>query len=110
MLVRFYITNSGRSPIEEFLQELSQDARSDFFDAVSLLSLGKVLSLPLSRSLSNIHPGLHELRIRDRAGQVRIFYYMKKGEAIYMVHAFRKKTQQLPQREIEVVLKRLKEV
>jgi len=110
MIVRFYITGSGRSPVEEFLQEMSEEARADFFDAVSLLTAGKVLSMPLSRPLSNIHAGLHELRIRDRAGQVRIFYFIKKGEAIYMVHAFRKKTQQLPQREIEIILKRLKEV
>ncbi len=110
MVVRFYITSSGRSPVEEFLQGASQEARCDFFDAVSLLSAGQILSMPLSRPLANIYPGLHELRIRDRAGQIRIFYYLKKGEAIYMVHAFRKKTQKLPHKEIEIVLRRLKEV
>lgn len=35
---------------------------------------------------------------------------MKKGDAIYVVHAFRKRTQHLPQKEVEVVLKRLKGV
>lgn len=96
--------------MEEFIRGASQEAQSDFFDAILLLSVGKSLSLPHSRPLSSIHLGLHELRIRDQAGQIRIFYYVKKGDAIYMIHAFRKKTQQLPQREIEVVLKRLKEV
>jgi phage-related protein len=110
MDVRVYTTSSGRSPVEEFVRGASQEAQNDFFDAVLLLSAGKSLSLPHSRPLANIHPGLHELRIHDRAGQIRIFYYVKKGDAIYMIHAFRKKTQQLPQREIEVALKRLKEV
>ena len=28
--------------------------------------------MPLSRNLANIRPGLHELRFRDKAGQVRV--------------------------------------
>ena len=55
-------------------------------------------------------PGLHELRVRDQAGQVRVFYYLKRGEAIYLIHALRKKTQQIPPRELEIVLKRIKEI
>ncbi len=96
--------------MEEFLAELSDEARSDFFDAVSLLVSGKTLSMPVSRPLSSLRTGLHELRIRDRVGSVRFFYYMKRADAIYMVHGFRKKTQQWPQREVHVVLKRLKEL
>ena len=66
--------------------------------------------MPLSRNLSSIHHGLHELRLKDRAGQIRIFYYLKRDDAIYMLHAFRKKTQELPRREIDVALRRLKEI
>ncbi|MBL7670522.1 MAG: type II toxin-antitoxin system RelE/ParE family toxin [Bdellovibrionaceae bacterium] len=40
----------------------------------------------------------------------RFFYFVKKADGLYFVHAFKKKTQELPQKEIEVVLKRLKEV
>lgn len=79
-------------------------------DAVNLLAAGQVLSMPLSRNLSGIALGLHELRLRDRAGQVRVFYFIKRGEAIYMLHAMRKKTQEIPKRDIEIILKRLKEV
>lgn len=66
--------------------------------------------MPLSRNLSGIHPGLHELRFKDRAGQVRFFYYVKRGDAIYIVHATRKKTQQIQKKDIDLILKRLKEV
>ena len=55
-------------------------------------------------------PGLRELRFRDRAGQVRVIYYLKKGDAIYLVHAFRKKTQTIPRRELDIIHKRLKEI
>jgi phage-related protein len=82
----------------------------EVFDAITLLQNGVVFSMPLSRDLSGIRPGLHELRFRDRSGQVRVFYYLKRGEAIYIIHAFKKKTQHIPQKELDIVLKRIREI
>jgi phage-related protein len=110
MKVKFYLKASGRSPVEEFLQDCSSEIRSDFFDAASLLASGQNLSMPLSRNLANIRQGLHELRFKDRSGQIRVFYFIKKGDAIYMLHAFKKKTQELPKSEVELALKRIKEI
>lgn len=110
MKVKFYLTGSGRSPIEEFLCQCSNDVRADFLDAISLLEQGVVLEMPVSRNLANIHNGLHELRLKDRSGQVRFIYYVKRGDAIYVVHAFKKKTQALPQKEIDLIRKRIREV
>jgi len=110
MKVKFYLSGSGRSPVEEFLHECSADLRSDFFDSITLLNSGQMLQMPVSRNLSSIHPGLSELRLKDKSGQVRFFYYVKKGDGIYLLHAIRKKTQELPKKEIEFVLKRMREV
>ena len=110
MKIKFYLTNSGRSPVEEFLAGVSRELRQDFFDAVNLLVQGQNLTLPLSRNLSSIHSGLHELRLKDKSGQVRIFYFIKRQDGIYMLHAFKKKTQELPQKEIALILKRIKEI
>lgn len=66
--------------------------------------------MPLSRNLSLIHKGLHELRLKDHTGIYRFFYYIKVEEAIYFVHAFKKKTQGLPSKEIATILKRIKEI
>ena len=110
MRVKFYLKASGRCPVEAFLKECSEEIRSDFFDAVNLLTSGQTLAMPLSRNLANIHVGLHELRLKDRNGQIRIFYFVKKGDAIYLLHAFKKKTQELPKIEIELALKRIKEI
>lgn len=96
--------------MEEFLQDCSKDIKSDFVDAVALLDVGQLLSMPLSKPLFSIHKGLHELRLKDQHGQVRVFYFIKKGDAIYMLHAFKKKTQELPRKEVDVVLKRIREV
>lgn len=110
MKVKFYLTGSGRSPVEDFLQDCSAGIKADFFDAVNLLSSGQTLAMPLSRGLSSVHPGLHELRLKDKSGQVRVFYFVKKGDAIYLLHGMRKKTQDLPKKELDLVLKRIREV
>lgn len=110
MRVKLYLKDSGRSPVEEFLSDCSTDIRSDFFDAVNLLVAGQVLAMPLSRNLASIHQGLHELRLKDRNGPIRIFYFIKKSDAIYMLHAFKKKTQELPKNEVALALKRIKEI
>lgn len=107
MKVRFFLTNSGRSPIEEFLATLSKELQGEFFDAIVLLAAGEKLEMPLSRNLSSIARGLHELRLKDSSGIFRFFYFIKKKDGIYLVHAFKKKSQKLPQKEIDLILKRI---
>lgn len=110
MMIKFYITASGRSPVEEFIEGQSKEVGEDFLAAKTRLANGENLEMPRSKNLSSIFKGLHELRIKDAAGQYRIFYYVKRGDAIYMLHAFKKKTRDLPQREIETAIKRIKEI
>ncbi|MCE9625977.1 MAG: type II toxin-antitoxin system RelE/ParE family toxin [Deltaproteobacteria bacterium] len=88
----------------------SGEVLADYFAAVSRLENGEILTMPRSRNLSSIYKGLYELRLKDASGQYRFFYFIKRGEAIYMLHAIKKKTQELPKREVEIVLKRIKEV
>jgi hypothetical protein len=44
--VKYFLTSSGRSPVEEFLAGLSQDTKSDYLDALILLEEGQNLSCP----------------------------------------------------------------
>ncbi len=110
MKIRYYQTSGGRSPVADFLLGLPEATRLEVADALLLLEGGQMLEMPLSRNLAGIRPGLHELRFRDKAGQVRVIYYLKKGDAIYLVHAFRKKKQSMPRRELDIIHKRLKEI
>ena len=85
MKIRYYQASGGRSPVEDFLLGLPEAARLEVADALLLLESGQMLEMPLSRNLGAINPGLHELR-------------------------FRKKTQTIPRRELEIIHKRLKEI
>lgn len=96
--------------VEKVLKNESKEIRQDLQDILEKLELGFNIGMPHIKSLSSIFPGLSEIRIKDRNGQFRVIYFLKKAEAIYLIHAFRKKTQKLPNKEIQIILKRLKEI
>jgi len=47
---------------------LPAEIRADLADALARLDAGLSLSMPLSRPMPAIGPGVHELRLRDRSG------------------------------------------
>lgn len=94
-----------RTEILEFPDEI----REDLADALARLQEGHMLSMPLSRPMSSIGRGVHELRLRDRSGIYRIVYYLAGKDMIYVLHAFKKKTRETPWQNIEIARRRLKE-
>ena len=52
--------------------------------------------------------GLFELRPRGREGIGRAFYCFLVGKKILVVHAFIKKTEATPERELKIARKRVK--
>lgn len=74
------------------------------------LADGENLGMPLSRPMPIVEHGVHELRVKDRTGQYRIFYFTKTVEAILIFHFFKKKTQETPKQEVETAKNRLKEM
>src|SRR5690348_5007334 len=57
------------------------------------------------RPMSIVGAGVVELRVRTQ-GEHRVFYIAKHAEAVYVLHAFTKRTQKTPQREITVARQR----
>jgi phage-related protein len=51
-----------------------------------------------------------EMRMRGRDGIARAAYVTATGRRLVVVHVFPKKTQKTPRREIEIALRRAKEV
>jgi phage-related protein len=60
--------------------------------------------------MPSVAVGVEELRIRDRAGLYRTFYFMKSLRGILIFHAFVKKARKTSLQEIELGRKRLKEL
>ena len=84
------------------------DVLADYARLIELLmEHGPNLRLPHSRSMGE---GLFELRPRGRSGIGRAMYCFLVGRRVVVVHAFIKKTQQTPDKDLKVARKRVKEL
>ena len=72
-----------------------------------LIEFGPDLRMPHSRAMGG---GLFELRPRGQEGIGRAIYCYVAGQRVTVLHAFIKKTQATPERELAVARKRMKEV
>ncbi len=78
--------------------------------AIWELQKGERLGMPLSRPMPSVGPGVEELRVKDKSGAFRAFYYVRSTEGILVFHAFGKKSRATPVSEIRLGKKRLKEL
>lgn len=61
------------------------------------------------KPMSSIGPGVREIRIHE-SGEFRVLYIARFAEAIYVLHAFQKKTRKTPQRDLALARARLKQI
>ena len=62
------------------------------------------------KPMPSIGPGVREVRVRDDAGAFRVVYTATRPEAVYVLHAFQKKTQQTARRDLDLVKARLRDL
>jgi phage-related protein len=84
--------------------------RRELGKAIFDLQKGEKISMPLSRPMPSVAAGVEELRVKDRSGAYRVFYYLKLADSVLIFHAFAKKTPQTPTHEIALARRRLKEM
>jgi len=58
----------------------------------------------------DVGPGVREIRVRDATGAFRVIYVASFDEAIYVLHAFQKKTQQTAKRDLDLASQRLRQI
>jgi phage-related protein len=92
------------------IRNFPESARQAMGQALLDLQYGARIGMPLSRPMPTIAPGVHELRIKDDAGIYRAFYLLRFHGGVIIFHAFAKKTQKTPLREINTARKRLSEM
>ena len=62
------------------------------------------------KPMATVGSGVREIRIRDEAGAFRVLYVANIGNSVYVLHAFRKKTQQTTKRDIDLAATRLRQI
>ncbi len=89
---------------------MPRSIREDLADALARLDEGHTLSMPLSRPMTAIGAGVHELRLKDRSGAYRTIYALRTARTVYVVHGFKKTARATPRKNIELAQRRLKEI
>ena len=58
------------------------------------------------KALSAVGKGVEEIRIADDSGAYRVIHMARRADAVYVLHAFQKKSRATPQKEIETARRR----
>jgi phage-related protein len=59
--------------------------------------------------MPSIGAGVREIRVRERADAFRVIYVATFADAVYVLHAFQKKTRQTAKRDVDLAASRLRE-
>lgn len=62
------------------------------------------------RPMPSVGSGVIEIRIHDDNGAFRVFYVANRGDAVFVLHCFQKKTQKTSRKDIDLGKQRYKEL
>jgi phage-related protein len=62
------------------------------------------------KPIKTIGPGVREIRIKDKPGAFRVIYVATFADAVYVLHAFQKKTQATSLQDIRLATSRYREL
>jgi phage-related protein len=92
----------------EDLRAFPLTARRDAGHQIDLVQRG--LTPDDWKPMNVVGPGVKEIRIRDPSGAFRLIYVAKFAAAVYVLHAFQKKTTKTAQSDIDLAARRYREL
>jgi phage-related protein len=105
--LRFWRSATGREPVRDWLNELPREDQRIIGRDIAKVQFGWPVGLPLCRPLSG---GLWEVRSSlSGRREARVLFGFHNGMLIAL-HAFIKKAQKTPPRELDLARERMKEV
>ncbi|TDA64064.1 MAG: type II toxin-antitoxin system RelE/ParE family toxin [Clostridia bacterium] len=106
--VTLYMSPSGRTPVADYIANLNAESRAKVARALDLLEqYGPALGPPHVKPLKGTG-GLCELRVPFGGQAYRLFFFPDGGEVI-VTHAFTKKSEKTPKKELQTAISRMKE-
>ena len=106
--IHFYKTESNHCPVEDFIDSLSGKQAQKVVWVLKLIEDLAVIPKQYFKKLKNTSE-IWEVRIQMGNNIFRILGFFQKGNLIVLNHAFVKKTQKIPKREIEIAEQRRQE-
>lgn len=105
--VTYYISASGENPVRDFLDKHPKAKLKALRILSHIEEFGINFAIPHIKKLAGTP--IWEIRILGE-DSVRILYVTKQEKQIILLHAFIKKTNKTPKKEIEVSLTRLSQI
>ncbi len=104
----FYDAETGRIPVREYLDSVSDKERAKVLKYIEFLRTHKgVLDEPYTK---HIRGKVRELRVDFGGSRHRILFFTFVGKNIILLHAFHKRTVQTPEGEIIKALTNYRQV
>ncbi len=97
------------SSVQASLSGLPRDVRASFERIVHLIESHGIEKMR-EPYVKHLEGPVWEMRMRGRDGIARAAYVTAREKRVVVIHVFEKKTQKTPRRDIEVALRRAKEV
>ncbi|NCN83022.1 MAG: type II toxin-antitoxin system RelE/ParE family toxin [Candidatus Pacebacteria bacterium] len=99
-----YFQPANRSPIQDFIAKQQKYVRAKIYRCLDLVEqYGSDTGMPFVKKIDS---ELFELRIRGSV-EIRFLFAVRKDVAV-MLHGFKKKTQKIPLKELQLAKTRLK--
>ncbi|MBD3799766.1 type II toxin-antitoxin system RelE/ParE family toxin [Sulfuricurvum sp.] len=105
--VVFYQAPSGNEPVREWLKSLSAEDRQNIGNDIKTVEYGWPIGMPVARPLGN---KLYEVRSSISDKRIARVIFTIIDHYMVLLNGFVKKTQQTPKEEIDLALKRMKEI
>ena len=103
----FYQLPSGREPVREWLRTLDEKDRKVVGEDIKDVEFSWPIGMPLCRSLGK---GLWEVRSDLASNRLARVIFCIVGDQMVLLHGFIKKTQKTPAADLELALRRKKEI
>ena len=104
----FYKTDSGKCPVEDHLDSLSDTQVTKITWVLELVRETQNISIKYFKKLINTDD-IWEVRVSVGKNVFRLLGFMQDQELIILTNSFQKKTQKTPRKEIKLAEKRKKD-
>lgn len=105
--INFYKAESGKSPVEEFLDNLTAKQAKKVVWVLNMVEEHINVPSKYFKKMVNTD-NLWEVRVNLGSNIFRILCFFDGSEIIILTHAFQKKTQKTPRQAIKIAEKRMK--
>lgn len=105
--VAFWTSETGAEPVREWLKELDKADRRQIGEDIKTVQFGWPIGMPVCRPMGK---GLFEVRSRISDGRIARVLFCFHAHQMVLLHGFIKKSQKTPKPDLDLALKRQKQM